>query len=229
MNPILAGVAVLVVGAAVLAVSAREPRVVVLALAVALVATPVLAEPVAAPLGLAARLIGSILAVYLLWMAVRDRRDQGPGPTRTEGSRIGWPAEILVGASASIVGWAAHGLGAPAGGPALASVAGFALAALAVAPLLTGRDVLRIGVGILLLLTGALTVRAALGGTPDPLEQLVTAGLLVAVGGTLAALARAARADGDGDFDLQADPDRRTRRRPDARPMAVAVPPAEPR
>ena len=229
MNPILAGVAVLVVAAAILAVSAREPRVVVLSLAVGLVAAPVLAEPMAAPLGLAARLGGSILAVYQLWIALRDRRDRPPGPSRTEGSRIGWPAEVLVAASASVVGWAAHGLGAPPGGPALASVAGFAVAALAVAPLFAGRDVLRVGVGVVLLLDGGLLVRVALGGTPDPLEQLVTAGLLVAVGGTLAALARAARADGDGDLDLHADPDGpRARRRPDWPPMAAA-PPLEPR
>ena len=223
MNPILLGVAVLVVGAAILAVSAREPRVVVLGLAVTLILSPLLTDPPAAPLGLAARLTGSILAVYLLWMAARDRGRRDSAPLRTEGSRIGWPAEILVAASAVIVGWAGHGLGAPAGGPAIGSAAGFAIAALAVAPLLTGRDVLRLAAGIFLMIDAALIVRAGLGGTPDALEQLVTAGLLVTIGGTLAALARAADRDGQGGFDLDRDrPTTRPRSVPDARPMPPA-------
>ena len=73
MNPILAVVAVAVVAGAVIAVSAREARIVVLALAATLILSPLLADPIAAPVGLAARLIGSILAVYLLWIAIRDR------------------------------------------------------------------------------------------------------------------------------------------------------------
>lgn len=221
MNPLIAGVAVLVVGAAVVAVSAREPRLVVLAIALALVLGPLLADPIPDPLGVAARLIGSLLAVYLLWMAVRDRRDRATdsGPARTEGSRIGWPAEVLVAGAAATVGWSTHGLGAPADGPATASAAGFALAALAVAPLLAGRDVLRLGAGIFLLVEAGLIVRTALGGTQAALEQLVTAGLLVAIGGTLAALARAARADGPGGFDLDTDRPARRRRLPDARPL----------
>ena len=43
---------------------------------------------------------------------------------------------------------------------------------------LTGRDILRVGIGLCLLLTGALLVRVGLGGTPTQLEQLLTAGLV---------------------------------------------------
>lgn len=228
MNPLLAGVALLAVAAALVATSAREPRLVVLAIALTLVLGPLLAEPIPAPLGVAAQLVGALLAVYLLWMAVRDRPDRATssGPARTEGSRIGWPAEVLVAAAAAIVGWSSHGLGAPAGGPALASATAFALAALAVTPLLTGRDVLRLGTGTFLLLEAALLVRVALGGTPAPLEQLVTAGLLIAIGGTFAALARAARRDGQAGFDLETDrPPSRRRRAPDARPSSAGAPP----
>ena len=88
---------------------------------------------------------------------------------------IGWPTELLLAAAAAVVGYASHGLGAAAGGPAIASAAGFAVAAIAVLPVLTGRDVLRVAVGCLLLIDAGLLVRAALGGTPGPLEQLLSA------------------------------------------------------
>ena len=73
---------------------------------------------------------------------------------------------------AAVVGYGSQGLGAPAAGPDLAAAAGFALAALAVLPVVTGRDILRVGIGLMLLLSGALLIRTSLGGTPDPLEQL---------------------------------------------------------
>ena len=71
----------------------------------------------------------------------------------------------------------------------LASAAGFALAALAIVPIVTGRDVLRVGLGLGLLISGALLVRAGVGGTPDALEELLTAGLVATLGGTVAILA----------------------------------------
>lgn len=221
MNPILAIVALAVVGGAVVVVAARDTRTVLLALAVALVASPLIADPVAAPLGLAARFVGAILAVYLLWVVARER-GVGVLPSPTGGSRIGWPAEVLVAAGAGVVGFAAHGLGAPAGGPPLASAAGFAVAALAVAPVVTGRDVIRVGTGLLLLIDAGLLVRIALGGTPGDVEQLVTAAMLIVLAGALAALAATARADGVGGYAF-ADPAKgRLRREPDAHPLDQA-------
>ncbi|CAN5651464.1 hypothetical protein BH20CHL7_BH20CHL7_18610 [soil metagenome] len=223
MNPILAGVAVAVVAGAIVAVSVRDARIAVLALALTMILSPMIADPSPGPVGPAARLVGAILATYLLWMAVRDRASAGAIAGRplapTGGSRIGWPAEVLVAAAASIVGLAAHGLGATAGGPDMASVAGFAVAALAVTPVLTGSDVLRVGLGLFLLLDAALLVRVGLDGTPDPLEHLVIAGLTVVLGGSLAALAAAARSDGAGGLDLVGDPEPRRRRDPDAHPL----------
>lgn len=219
MNPILAVVALAVIGGAVVVVAARDTRTVLLALAVTLVATPLLADPLAMPLGLAARLLGAILATYLLWVVARDRGDASTLPSPTEGSRIGWPAELLVAAGAAVVGFAAHGLGAPAAGPPLASAAGFAVAALALTPVVTGRDVVRVGTGLLLLIDAALLVRAALGGTPGEVEQLVTAAMLIVLAGSLAALAANARADGTSGYAF-ADPARvRVRREPDAHPL----------
>ncbi|HUP54861.1 MAG TPA: hypothetical protein VM408_05090 [Methylomirabilota bacterium] len=219
MNPILAIVALAIVGGAVVGVAARDTRTVLLALVVTLAASPLLADPVSTPLGLAARLVGAILATYLLWVVARDRGDTNRLPSPTEGSRIGWPAEILVAASAAVVGFAAHGLGAPAGGPPLASAAGFAVAAVALTPVVTGRDVVRVGSGLLLLIDAALLVRAALGGTPGDVEQLVTATMVIVLAGSLAALAAAARADGTAGYTF-ADPARvRVRREPDAHPL----------
>lgn len=215
MNPILAIVALAVIGGAVVVVSARETRTVLLALAVTLVASPLVADPLSAPLGLAARLVGAVLATYLLWVVARDRDDASHLPSPTEGSRIGWPAEVLVAAAAAVVGFASHGLGAPTAGPPLASAAGFAVAAIALIPVVTGRDVVRVGTALLLLIDAALLVRVALGGTPGDVEQLLTATMLIVLAGALAALAANARADGTGGYKF-ADPARRVRRVPDA-------------
>ena len=53
----------------------------------------------------------------------------------------------------------------------------------------------------MLLLSGALLVRTNLGGTADPLEQLVTAGLVATLGGAVAILCVAARSDGGTGFE----------------------------
>ena len=218
MNPILALIALAVLAGAVVSISLPDPRATILGLAVVLIGSPVLAEPVPAPLGLATRFVGAILAAYLLWIVTRDRPRGGLPSAFTEGSRIGWPAEMLVGIAAFIVGYAAHGLGAPALGPALASAAGFAVAAVAVPAILTGRDVVRVGLGCLLLLDAGLLVRTALGGTGGDFEQLITAATLVVLSGTLAALAAGARADGTGGFAFSLERARH-HHEPDAHPL----------
>ena len=200
MNPALAGVALAIIVGAVVAVSTRDARTAVLGLAITMIGAPVIADPIAATSGLAARVVAAVLAVFLLWVAVRE------GDAQTGGSRLGWAAEAAVAAAAAIVGYGTHGLGALGLGPAIAQAAGFALAALAVIPLLTGRDILRIGIGLLLLMQGALLVRVGLDGTPSTLEQLVTAGLIVGLGGAVAVLATAARRDGADGFDLAIEP-----------------------
>ena len=219
MNPILAAVALAVIAGSIAAASAREARTAVLAIALVLVVSPLLADPLAPPAGLAARLIGAMLAAYLLWIVVRGRPASGIAAPDTGGSRIGWPAEVLVAGAAAVVGFAAHGLGAPAAGPPIASAAGFAVAAVSVAPALTGRDALRVGLGLLLLADAALLVRVGLGGTPGPLEALVTAGLIASVGGAVAAGSMAARLDGAGGFELALDTGPRARHQPDAHPL----------
>jgi hypothetical protein len=219
VNPILAGIALAVVAGTVVAVASRDARTTILGLAVVLIGSPVLADPIAAPLGLATRFVGAILAAYLLWVVARDRPRAGIPGAATGGSRIGWPAEALVAAGAAVVGYVAHGLGAPAMGSALASAAGFAVAALALTATTTGRDVLRVGSGSLLLIDAALLVRAGLGGTPGDLEQLLTSATLVVVAGALATLAGSARADGSGGFAFSLEGRARRHREPDAHPI----------
>ena len=226
MNPALAGVALAVIVGAIVAVSAREARTAVLGLAVTMIAAPAIADPMTATSGLAARVVAAVLAVYLLWIAVRD------GEAPTGGSRLGWAAEGALAAAAAVVGFDQHGLGAAGLGPPIAQATGFALAALAVAPLITGRDVVRIGIGLLLLMQGALLVGVGLDGTPSALEQLVTAGLIVGLGGAVAVLATSARRDGTDGFALAPDArpvirrppdDRAPRRRRRARPESLPL------
>lgn len=196
MNPALAGVALAVVLGAVVAGSARTAREAALGLIIALLGSAFVSDPLPDSLGLAARVIGAVLGGYLMWIAGRGH------DARTSGTRLGWPSDLLVAAAAATVGYGSHGLGAPAPGPALAQAAGFALVALSVAPIVNGRDILRIGIGLHLLVGGAVLVRAALGGTPEPLEQLVIAGLVAVLGGTVAAVAVAARGDGASAFEV---------------------------
>ncbi len=217
MNPALAGVAIAVVLGAVVAVSARNARTALFGLLVTLLGAAFVADPLPETLGLAGRLVGVVLGGYLLWIV--GRGTEARAEPRTGGSRLGWPTEVLIAAGAATVGLGSHGLGAPAGGPAAAQAAGFALAALAVAPTLNGRDSLRVGIGLTLLVGAAVLVRTGLGGTPEALEQLVLAGLLAALCGAIAALAMASRTDSAQDFELDLPSTERTRRPRDAHPI----------
>ena len=219
---VLAGVALAVIAGAVVAVSTHTPRILVLALAAVLVLSPLLADPLPTPLALIARGLGAALAVYLLWIAIREQPTAAVPPIVLEGTRIGWPAVTLIAAAATVAGLGADGLGLPAQGPARAGAAGFAIAAVAVIPVITGRDILVVGGALLLLLHAVLLVRVALGGTPGPAEELLTTALLVVVAGTLAALARAAREDGDRGYAVVPDPRPRPRHVADAHPIDPA-------
>lgn len=216
MNPLVAGVALAVVAGAVVAVSSRDGRAAILGLTVVLVASPLVADPLPEPLALAGRLAGSILGAYVLWIAVRVRPEAGLLPAPTGGSRLGWPAEVLLAGAAAIVGFASHGLGAPGAGPALASAAGIAVATVALLPATTGRDLLRVGMGLVLLADAALLLRTGLTGTSGPLEHLLGGTLIAALGASLGAVALAGRMDGNGGFALASEARPRARREPDA-------------
>jgi len=187
MTPVLVATAVTVVAGAIVAVSSREARIALLGLAISLVTAPLLADPRPDPLPLAARVVAAILAVELVWITIRSTT------TRTRGSLVGWPVEALAAAAAFVVGFGTSSAlvgAAPAadeGSIALILGGGAALLVLGITPTFVPRDVLRLGIGATLLLTGATIVRAGVDGTPSPLEQLVTAGLTVALGVAVAA------------------------------------------
>jgi hypothetical protein len=189
VNVALAVFAGVAVAGAVLAVSAREVRATVLGILIVFLATPLIASPWPGPLAILARVAAALLAARLLMIGLRGEAVSG-------GTRIGWPAEALAAAAAAVVGYGSHGLGAPALGPAEAQAAGFALMALAVTPLATGRDVFRLGVGSVLLVMGALLIRVGLDTPPAEGEQLVIGLLTIGLGGAVGVLAAAARAAG---------------------------------
>jgi hypothetical protein len=202
MHPVLAVVAVVCVAAAVFAMTSRDARTSLAALLLAMVTASVIADPLPDPMGLAARLVGAVLAAYLVRIALRAT------PALTEGTRVGWPALGLGTAAGFVAGYATHGIAGTPQGPAEAQAAGFALLILAAGPLLAGRDVYRAGVAALLGVIGAGLLRVAVGGTPPGFEELATACLIVTVGMATAILCRAAgRASGD----LEIDDSRTTR------------------
>lgn len=187
MSLVLAAMAGVVVAGAIVAVGARESRVALLGLLVTLLTASFLADPEPGVLPIASRLVAALIACRLIAVAVRS------GDVATGGSRLGWPVDVLAAVAAAIIGFGTHGLGAHGGGPAAAQAAGFAVGVLATAPLLSGRDVFRLGIGAMLLVLGALLVRVGLAGTPSDLEQLATSGLIVGLGGAVAVIVAGAR------------------------------------
>jgi len=182
VNPALLALAGAVAVAAVVAVSARDGRVTTIGLVAVLALGPLVAEPLPDPLSVAARIAAAALAGVLLRIALRE------APV-TRGSRLGWPGEGAGAGAAFAAGIGARAFAAGGDGPAAAVGAGFALIALAIGPLADGRDILRLGTGLLLLVGGADLVRAGFAGTPTALEELVLAGAIAVAGGAVALLA----------------------------------------
>jgi hypothetical protein len=208
VNPALAAIAALTIGGAVVAVSARDVRSVSVGVLIVLIGAPLIADPWPGPLAILVRISGALLATRLLLIALR-------GDLVTGGTRLGWPTEVLISGAAAFIGFGSHGLGATGLGPAEAQAAGFALVALAIVPLIAGRDVLRIGIGALLLLVAASLVRAGLEAPPTDAEQLIGALLTIGIGGAIAVISVAARTAG-GLAAFDPSPIDRPRRPPDA-------------
>jgi hypothetical protein len=210
VNVALAVFAGVAVAGAVLAVSSRDVRATVLGVLIVFLATPLVASPWPDPPAILARVAAALLAARLLTIGLR-------GEELTAGTRIGWPAEALAGGAAAVIGFGSHGLGAAPLGPAEAQAAGFGLVALAVTPLITGRDVLRLGVGALLVVMGAVLIRVGLDAPPGDGEQLVVSLLTIGLGGAVGVIAAAARAAG-GLETANIAVGRRALRPPDAHP-----------
>jgi len=200
----LAGIAAVAVLGAAAAVSAREARIALTGLVVALVAAPFVADPLPDVRVLALRVVGAVLSAQLLWPAVRG------GMAAEGGSELGWRAEVALASGAAVCGWAIAatlsglppGIDLPADvlppGPfdqavvrfAAPAAAGIAILALAATPVLVPPDPVRLGLGLLLLIDGVTLLKVGLGGVAEPLEQLAIVAALVAVAAGVAALAR---------------------------------------
>ncbi len=225
MTATLAVLAVLVAAGGVVAVSAREPRLAALGTLVVLVGSAYVADPLPDAVALAARLTGAVLGGYLLWVALRQ-----PGAP-TAGWQIGWPGAAAIAVAAFAAGWlaaatlggelaAVTGQGPSAAGVATALASGSpvpraaigaaaALIALAAGPVLVARDVLRLGVGLLLLLSAADLVRHALMAGSDSVVELGLAVAVALAGAAVAALVGASLRT-HGDLQLRAGAGRGT-------------------
>ena len=190
MSPFQFGAALALLAGGLVAISARDPRWIAGGLVAALGLAAVVADPLPSVLAVAIRAVAALLGADLLLLALRPGDERTPrvaGP-QPAGPPLGPVTPALAALAAALVGYASSGVGSPAVGPALATAAGLGLATLAVGPLLLGRDIVRIGTGLALLVTAAELVRAGLAGTPGALEQAVTAGLSVAILGSLATI-----------------------------------------
>ncbi len=201
MSPLSVGVALAVFAAVLLAVATRDPRTALVGLAIALVGSPFLADPLPPIPTLALRVIGGALAAYLLRSAVLATSD-ATDPHRAregedrDGSRAGWPTEALLALAAAVVGLnvalrleALSPLGsslstgdllASLDAAALSTGVGLTAIVMAVLPSLGSRSGFRTALGVLILIQGIVLIRVGVAGAPSDLEQLAGVALLVA-------------------------------------------------
>lgn len=204
MTPVLVAIAVIVVAGAVTAIAAATPRLAVLGLLVALVGATYVVEPLPGSQGLVARLAGTTLGTYLVWISLRG------APAVMPAASTGWIGTAAIAGVAFMGGWLAAttlgmDLGAgsadgPGGGGAGAALvagtpvaraavgAALALTAVAVPQVLAARDTLRLGVGLLLLLAAAGLLANALIGRLDGVVELAMAVLTGLAGAGVAAV-----------------------------------------
>jgi len=190
MTPLLLAASGAVVVGGVLCVTARDVRLTVAGLVLALIGGPLLVDPLPASGPLAVGIVAGLVAGDLAWLAIRDRPDvAGRG---RPASRIGWLAALLLAITAVVIGLAlGHDPAAPFANPGAADVAratALALLVLALPPVLAGASSRRLGLGSLLLVVAALIARSALAGSPTPLESIVGAFVEVAAAGSMAAV-----------------------------------------
>jgi hypothetical protein len=204
VTPVLVFLAGLVVAGGVAAASATTPRFAILGLLQVLAWSAFVADPLPGPQGLLARLAGSALGAFLLWVALRR------APAVMPAAAVGWPGAVAIAVAAFVAGWLGAGslggaLAAGTGtGPTLGHVgaalvagspvpraalgAALALATLAVPQVLLARDTLRLGVGVLLLVAAGGLATNALIGLPDDVASLGTAVLSAVAGAGVAAV-----------------------------------------
>lgn len=193
MNPALVAIVLAIGAGAVIAVSTREAAAAAIGLAVALVGSALLSDPLPSAAIVGVRIVAALLAAALIrWAAPGSQRQFSP---------LGWPAEALLAAAAGVAGLGvAVGLGATAGIPdagaitamALTVAAGASLLVLGAAPLVHSEPGVRRAIGLVLITQAVLVLRSGVAGAATELEEVARAGLLVAAAAGGATLARAA-------------------------------------
>jgi hypothetical protein len=215
MNPALVAIVLAIGAGAVIAVSTRDGAAAAIGLATALVGAALLGDPLPSTAVVGVRVVAALLVATLIRSSMRT------GPRQP--SPVGWPSEALLATAGAVAGLGlAVGLaslaaagGAPVGQPgagepgpggpvgsgdavvtsmALIIAAGTSLLAIGVAPLLHGRQGPRRAIGLVLVTQAVLLLRIGVAGPAVELEEIARAALLVVVGATGAALARATAA-----------------------------------
>ena len=209
MNPALVAIVLAIGAGAVLAVSTRDGAAAAIGVAIALVASALLVEPLPSAAVLGVRVVAALLVATLIRSAMRT------GPRQP--SPLGWPSEALLATAGAVAGLgiavglasvaAAGGaeigqpVGGQAGGPgsvdgggaltamALITAAGTSLLVLAIAPTVHGMPGPRRAIGLVLLTQAVLLLRVGIAGPALELEEIARAALLVVAGATGAALA----------------------------------------
>ena len=206
MTPVLVVLAIAVGAGGVIAVAAPNPRYAVLGGYGAAVLAALVGDPLPSPAAIVARAAGALLAGWLVWLAVR------PTPRVTERSALGLAGSAAVAMVAMVAGWscalalgtrlaslAATGAGAAPGGAAAALAAGspvaaaalgtaLALVVLAAVAVLSPRDGLRLGLGLVLLVVAAELFVAAVGVGSSDATAIAFAIFVALTGAALAAI-----------------------------------------
>jgi hypothetical protein len=208
MTAVLGAVLVAIWFGAIVAVSARDQWTAAIGLAIALVAAPLLADPLPSPALLGALIVAGLLAAALV---------RTSAPARPEAIGAGWPAEALLASAGGFAGLGiAFGLqltaievvgfggfsGPGGGGPdvqllsaqSLAAAGAGSLLAVALAPALTARAGPRHAAALVLLVEAVLLFRTAIAGAAVELEVVAWAALMVAVAAVGSVLTRLAMA-----------------------------------
>ncbi|MGO9205403.1 MAG: hypothetical protein ACLQBX_04275 [Candidatus Limnocylindrales bacterium] len=181
MDAVLAGLGALVGAVAAAAVlPTHTTRAALLAMAAALVASPLALSPPPTALPLAFWIVSALLATLLLL-----RSDPDPWARVAPLPLTGWPEAVFVLAAFALGLAVAPVAGAGRGAPS-ALAAGLALTAGAIPLLGFARDPVRTAIGTILLLDGVGLVTAGLGGTPGAAQ-------IAALALTVVAAAAAAR------------------------------------
>jgi hypothetical protein len=228
MSLALVAVVLIVCVGAVVAVSTRDWGAAAIGIAITLVASSLLSDPLPSVAILGVRVVAGLLVAAIRRAALRGGARQ-PSP-------LGWPAEALIAPAGAVAGLGlAVGLaqlsaagGGPIGVPgpsgpsgpagpgaagagevtvtamALVVAAGCALLALGIAPLIHGESGGRRAIGLVLVTQAVLLLRLGVAGPALELEEIARAALLVVSGATGAVIARAAAAQVGEEAEIRA-------------------------